>query len=850
MAVLVCLRGCAGVVITGLALLLVLPASAAAQSNGAFKVAYYNIKSGKGQIGLSGVATFSDTANCTDATKPLNAWATGLVQQHLIASIRNDPSVVALGLGEAWASVCGSPENVRQALGWKSRSSERNGVAMVAKHGFSGPEEWVQLDTSLNTNQADTMWVLKRDVCLDAACSQSIPVFVAHWYGSGTQGLTTSDRQAQQTVDFLKRAGGDNPHVLIGDLNVWEGTSTVCNQSPNNTSLTPLRSAGYLDAWPLLHGTAEGFTGMVNRNGCGNPIGYTWKRIDYAWSPGWFPPLSIARFGMVTPGLEAPSDHYGIIAEYTMPGVQAPVDSVAPIVRILSPVSGFTTVGTPVDILVDATDDRGVARVELLESGVVAHTLTVAPFQVTCTHLTVAAGTRSLVARAFDAAGNMATSETVQLVVEAPNAPPATEPPAQTLGPGEIVLHAKDATLVSGYWQVVPDDTAAGGARMWNPDAALPKLNTAFAQPVDYFELTFEVQAGVAYRIWMRGRADKNHWANDAAFFQFSGTVTATGTPVYRVGTTSATWLGIEDCSGCPLRNWGWNDNGYSVPGPLLYFAASGQQTLRVQRREDGISIDQIVLSPSLYLVTAPGPGLDDTTILAASTATPPSDEPTPPPSDPVPPPSEPTPPPSDPVPPPSDPVSPPPPSAAEILITADRVMALAGGWRLLSDSSAAGGVALGHPNAGAKTVNKAHPSPAHYVDLTFYAEAGRAYRLWIRGRADNDHPDNDSVFVQFDRSLNASLKPAVRIGSPNGYIVNLEEDTNRGLASWGWQDNGQGAGVLGPLVYFETTGPQTIRVQTREDGFRFDQIVLSSGKYLTSPPGLLKNDTTILGKQ
>ncbi|MBA3231409.1 MAG: hypothetical protein H0T05_01190 [Acidobacteria bacterium] len=612
MAVLVCLRGCAGVVITGLALLLVLPASAAAQSNGAFKVAYYNIKSGKGQIGLSGVATFSDTANCTDATKPLNAWATGLVQQHLIASIRNDPSVVALGLGEAWASVCGSPENVRQALGWKSRSSERNGVAMVAKHGFSGPEEWVQLDTSLNTNQADTMWVLKRDVCLDAACSQSIPVFVAHWYGSGTQGLTTYDRQAQQTVDFLKRAGGDNPHVLIGDLNVWEGTSTVCNQSPNNTSLAPLRSAGYLDAWPLLHGTAEGFTGMVNRNGCGNPIGYTWKRIDYAWSPGWFPPLSIARFGMVTPGLEAPSDHYGIIAEYTMPGVQAPVDSVAPIVRILSPVSGFTTVGTPVDILVDATDDRGVARVELLESGVVAHTLTVAPFQVTCTHLTVAAGTRSLVARAFDAAGNMATSETVQLVVEAPNAPPA----------------------------------------------------------------------------------------------------------------------------------------------------------------------------------------------------------------------------------------------AAEILITADAVTALAGGWRLLSDSSAAGGVALGHPNAGAKTVNKAHPSPAHYVDLTFYAEAGRAYRLWIRGRADNDHPDNDSVFVQFDRSLNASLKPAVRIGSPNGYIVNLEEDTNRGLAGWGWQDNGQGAGVLGPLVYFEATGPQTIRVQTREDGFRFDQIVLSSGKYLTSPPGLLKNDTTILGKQ
>jgi hypothetical protein len=47
--------------------------------------------------------------------------------------------------------------------------------------------------------------------------------------------------------------------------------------------------------------------------------------------------------------------------------------------------------------------------------------------------------------------------------------------------------------------------------------------------------------------------------------------------------------------------------------------------------------------------------------------------------------------------------------------------------------------------------------------------------------------------------------------------------------------------------VQFAAPGPQTIRIQTREDGLRFDQIVLSSGAYLSSAPGPPTRDTTIL---
>ena len=119
------------------------------------------------------------------------------------------------------------------------------------------------------------------------------------------------------------------------------------------------------------------------------------------------------------------------------------------------------------------------------------------------------------------------------------------------------------------------------------------------------------------YRLWMRGRADRDAWSNDSAYVQFSGAVSATGAPVYEIGTTSATWVGIEDCSGCGLQGWGWQDNGYGtgVLGPLVYFAQPGTHTLRVQQREDGLSIDQIVLSPVSHLAVAPGTTKSDQTL-------------------------------------------------------------------------------------------------------------------------------------------------------------------------------------------------------------------------------------------
>jgi hypothetical protein len=192
--------------------------------------------------------------------------------------------------------------------------------------------------------------------------------------------------------------------------------------------------------------------------------------------------------------------------------------------------------------------------------------------------------------------------------------------PAFAQGIDEVVLWPAVSATLHGNWIVTPDESAAGGARVQNPNGSLAKVS-ASGTPSDYFEIAFDADAGKPYRLWMRGRAESNSWANDSAFVQFSGSVTQAGAATYRIGTTSAATFTLENCTSCGVAGWGWQDNGFGVLGPVIYFAKSGPQTIRIQRREDGLAIDQIVLSARRYVTASPGTTTRDTVILAQSTA-------------------------------------------------------------------------------------------------------------------------------------------------------------------------------------------------------------------------------------
>src|SRR5688572_16422888 len=194
---------------------------------------------------------------------------------------------------------------------------------------------------------------------------------------------------------------------------------------------------------------------------------------------------------------------------------------------------------------------------------------------------------------------------------------------AQTTSSGDIVLHAQRAAVMSGAWSLVSDSTAAGGLRLANPNAGKAKLTTPLAAPVDYVEFKFTPEAGRAYRLWIRGKAESDAWTNDSVFVQFSSSQNAAGSAAYRIGTTSATVYSLEEDNGAGVSGWGWQDNGYGygVLGDQIYFGGA-TETIRVQAREDGISIDQIVLSPVTYATRAPGAAKNDATIVAEPSGT------------------------------------------------------------------------------------------------------------------------------------------------------------------------------------------------------------------------------------
>ena len=97
---------------------------------------------------------------------------------------------------------------------------------------------------------------------------------------------------------------------------------------------------------------------------------------------------------------------------------------------------------------------------------------------------------------------------------------------------------------------------------------------------------------------------------------QFSGAVDASGNAVNRIGTTNAMGVVLEDGGGAGVLGWGWADSGYGVLGEPIYFNSNAEQRIRIQQREDGLRIDQIVISAGDYFQAAPGATKQDNTIV------------------------------------------------------------------------------------------------------------------------------------------------------------------------------------------------------------------------------------------
>ena len=155
-----------------------------------FKLAYYNIQSGLGARASPGhassfVRTKLHRPDPADECVGRGNGAAGTDRANRKGSAGSLP----------WASakrgLARPPNGSCQCLG-EGSVDDANGVAMLTRYGFAGPEIWQQLDTTQNENPADTKWVLRLRVCLDAPCSQTFPVMVAHWLAN--RGLNPVNR--------------------------------------------------------------------------------------------------------------------------------------------------------------------------------------------------------------------------------------------------------------------------------------------------------------------------------------------------------------------------------------------------------------------------------------------------------------------------------------------------------------------------------------------------------------------------------------------------------------------------------------------------------------------------------
>ena len=163
--------------------------------------------------------------------------------------------------------------------------------------------------------------------------------------------------------------------------------------------------------------------------------------------------------------------------------------------------------------------------------------------------------------------------------------------------------------------------------------------------------------------------------------------------------------------------------------------------------------------------------------------------------------------------------------------------------WVRADWADAAGGEMLLNPDKGAAK-RSVLAAPASYVEFTVNAAAGVPYYLWLRLRATGNSYSNDSLSLQFSGAMDAAGNPIGRIGTTSALPIILEQGRDAGVAGWGWTDSAYD-GVAVP-IYFARGGTQTVRIQQREDGVGWDQLVLSSAAF-RSAPGAAKNDTKIL---
>ena len=150
-----------------------------------------------------------------------------------------------------------------------------------------------------------------------------------------------------------------------------------------------------------------------------------------------------------------------------------------------------------------------------------------------------------------------------------------------------------------------------------------------------------------------------------------------------------------------------------------------------------------------------------------------------------------------------------------------------------IDDPVSPGGRLIGLPNTG----DELDPPPENDPHLTFTVpvRSGFPYRCWVHMKVGTPKGRSTAniVWVQFSNSVDQANKEIFR--PRTGSYLTAQGPEQEG---WTWVGcDAAGSGASESLIYFQTSGEVTVRIQAGAEGVGLDQFVLSPAKYLSSPP-------------
>src|SRR5205085_1847929 len=125
-----------------------------------------------------------------------------------------------------------------------------------------------------------------------------------------------------------------------------------------------------------------------------------------------------------------------------------------------------------------------------------------------------------------------------------------------------VVIYGSDvpSSALHGSWTVTTDPTSPNALKLATTDAGVTNANNPLASPTDYFDVTFNANAGTPYTIWLRLKALSNSKFNDSVWVQFSDARSGASS-IYPIGSTSGLLVNLAtDGTGSSLNGWGWQN--------------------------------------------------------------------------------------------------------------------------------------------------------------------------------------------------------------------------------------------------------------------------------------------------